>query len=92
MLTPYDIVRLKRRMDLSAGEFVARYTLPFEMDSHGLPGLKLATKPKSSACTFLTESGCSVYEDRPAACRYYALGNMGVRSKGASSVEVRSAA
>ncbi|MEA3410258.1 MAG: YkgJ family cysteine cluster protein [Pseudomonadota bacterium] len=87
VLTPYDIVRLKRRLDLRAGELVARYTTPFEMDFHGLPGLKLATKPKSSACVFLQESGCSVYEDRPAACRYYALGNMGVRSKDASSVE-----
>ncbi|MCG6868039.1 MAG: YkgJ family cysteine cluster protein [Gammaproteobacteria bacterium] len=87
VLTPYDIVRLKRRMDLEAGEFVARYTTPFEMNSDGLPGLKLATQPKSSACVFLTREGCSVYEDRPAACRYYALGNLGVRSKGASSVE-----
>lgn len=86
-LTPYDIVRLKRRLDLSSKEFVAKYTLPFEMDAHGMPGLKLNTKPGSHECVFLTEEGCSVYEDRPAACRYYALGSMGVRKKESPSVE-----
>ncbi|MYI89317.1 MAG: hypothetical protein F4082_03325 [Gammaproteobacteria bacterium] len=36
---------------------------------------------------FFSEEGCTVYEDRPAACRYYALGSMGVRKKDASQVE-----
>ena len=86
-LTPYDIVRLKRRLGMDSKEFVARYTVPFEMDGHGMPGLKMVTKPGSTECIHLTEEGCSVYEDRPAACRYYALGNMGVRKKDSSQVE-----
>ena len=44
-LTPYDILRLKRRLRMSSKEFVARYTVPFEMDAHGMPGLKMVTKP-----------------------------------------------
>jgi len=86
-MMPYDIVRLKRRLDMDSKEFVARYTVPFEMDHHGMPGLKLLTKPGSSACVFLTDEGCSVYEDRPTACRYYALGSMGVRKKESAQVE-----
>jgi len=86
-LTPYDILRLKNRLNMTSSEFVARHTLPFEMDGHGLPGLKLATKPGTTECVFLTEEGCSVYEDRPAACRYYALGSMGMRKVGTSEVE-----
>ena len=86
-LTPYDILRLKRRLGMDSKEFVARHTVPFEMDFHGMPGLKMVTKPGTSECTFLTEEGCSVYEDRPAACRYYALGNMGVRKKGGAEIE-----
>ncbi len=86
-LTPYDILRLKRRLGLSSKEFVARYTFAFELDSHGLPGLKLATKPRSTECVFLAEEGCSVYEDRPAACRYYALGAMGIRPKDSTRVQ-----
>ena len=85
-LTPYDILRLKTRMSLDSKDFVARYTMPFEMDHHGVPGLKLSTKRGSTECVFLTEQGCSVYEDRPAACRYYALGSMGVRKKDSSVV------
>jgi len=86
-ITPYDILRLKRRLDLSSSEFVARYTTPFPMDFHNMPGLKMNTKPGTSECVFLTEEGCSVYEDRPAACRYYALGSMGVRKKDSDKVE-----
>ena len=86
-ITPYDILRLKHRLDLDACEFVARYTTPHAMDHHNMPGLKLNTKPGTTECVFLTEEGCRVYEDRPAACRYYALGSMGVRKKGSASVE-----
>jgi len=86
-LTPYDIIRLKQRLGMSAGEFVAAHTLPFEMDAHGMPGLKLLTKRGTSECRFLAEQGCSVYEDRPAACRYYALGCMGIRKKDGNTVE-----
>ena len=86
-LTPYDIVRLKRRLQVDSKEFVGKYTTPFPMDYHDLPGLKLNTKRAMTECIFLSEEGCTVYEDRPVACRYYALGSMGVRKKDASKVE-----
>ena len=86
-LTPYDIVRLKRRFNMTSSQWVNQFTVPFPMDAHEMPGLKLITKPGSSACVFLREEGCSVYEDRPVACRYYALGSMGVRKQGGSKVE-----
>ena len=86
-LTPYDIVRLKRRLGLESKEFVARYTIPFEMDAHGMPGLKLCAKPGTTECAFLTKQGCSVYTDRPVSCRYYALGNVGVRRKDEAGVD-----
>ena len=80
-------MRLKRRLGLRSNEFVARYTMPFEMDADGLPGLKMRTRSGGNECVFLGDTGCAVYEDRPAACRYYALGNMGVRRKDSSRVE-----
>ncbi len=86
-LTPYDIVCLKNRLELSSRDFVAQFTIPFEMDPHGMPGLKLSTKPGTTECVFLTAAGCSVYSERPAACRYYALGSMGVRKKGSTAIE-----
>lgn len=86
-LLPYDIARLKRRAELTSSQWVNRYTIPYPMDAHEMPGLKMATKPGSTECVFLEESGCSVYTDRPAACRYYALGSMGVRRAASIVVE-----
>ena len=86
-LTPYDIVRLKQHFGISSNEFVSRYTMPFEMDAHGMPGLRLATQAGNSASVFLTDQECGVYQDRPSACRYYALGNMAVRKKESNQVE-----
>ena len=86
-LTPYDVLRLQRRLGLSSEAFLERCTLRFEMDHHGMPGLKLRPRDDSSACQFVTEEGCSVYQDRPAACRYYALGSMGLRMKDSPQVE-----
>lgn len=86
-LTPYDILRLKTRLGLNSREFLFRYTVPFEMDGHGVPGLKLRTKDDSMQCEFLTPDGCGVYEDRPTACRYYALGLMSMRKKDSATDE-----
>ncbi len=87
VITPYDILRLKRRFNLASRDFVGAYTAPYPMDHHDLPGLKLNTKPGTTECVFLAEEGCTVYEDRPAACRYYALGSMGVRKKDSPEVD-----
>jgi Fe-S-cluster containining protein len=87
MLTPYDVVRLKRRFGLSSREWIDRDTRDFQMDAHGMPGLKLKTKPDSNECIYLTTEGCSVYQDRPGACRYYALGQLSMRAKGSAQDE-----
>lgn len=80
-LTPYDILRLKTKLGLSSAEFLGQYTLPYEMDSHSMPGVKIKTADDNPACPFLSETGCSVYEDRPTVCRYYALGLMSMRKE-----------
>jgi len=86
-LTPYDVLRLTKRLGLNSREFLFRHTVPFEMDGHGVPGLKLRTQDETTQCGFLTEDGCGVYEDRPTACRYYALGLMAMRKKDSATDE-----
>ena len=81
MLAPYDILRLKKRLGISSRDFIDNFTRDFQMDGHGMPGLKLATKDESPACVFLRPEGCGVYADRPSACRYYALGLLSMRKK-----------
>jgi len=87
LLTPYDVLRLKNHFGITAREFIDAYTMDFAMDGHGMPGLKLRTREDSAACINLTPEGCGVYADRPAACRYYALGLVSMRKKDAPAEE-----
>ncbi len=79
-LTPYDILRLKNRFGLTSNQFLSTYTVPFEMDSDGMPGVKILTKD-DGACPFVEKKGCSVYEDRPSTCRYYPIGLLSMREQ-----------
>jgi Fe-S-cluster containining protein len=79
ILTPYDILRMTRRLGLPAGEFIERFTRE-ERENSLFPMLRLKMGVEGRrACPFVTEKGCSIYEDRPGACRLYPLG------RGASS-------
>jgi Fe-S-cluster containining protein len=76
VLTPYDIIQLKNRLQLSSGEFLTIYTEPQLLEKTDLPvvTLKLLDDPQQS-CPFVRDTeGCIVYEDRPSTCRYYPLG------------------
>lgn len=78
-LTPYDILRLKRRFETSSGEFLQKYTIPYEMEQSSIAGVKLRPVTNGTACQFMTPEGCSVYEDRPTACRYYPVALLSLR-------------
>jgi Fe-S-cluster containining protein len=74
-LTPYDVIRLKNRLGISSEEFLAKYTImPFDKNL-GYPVVMFKmTEDEKKACQFVGDKGCSVYEDRPWACRMYPLG------------------
>ena len=78
-LTPYDIVRLKQRFNMASWDFLNQYTVPYEMEKDGIAGVKLKPVEGGTACRFMTEAGCSVYEDRPTACRYYPVALLSMR-------------
>ncbi len=79
-LTAYDIVRMKQHFGIDSSEFLKTYTVPFEMDAHGTPGIKMRTD-NDSVCIHMTEEGCGIYENRPSACRYYGMGVMSRRDQ-----------
>lgn len=79
MLTPYDILRLKQRLGITSTEFLRQYTEPFEFGRGSVGGVKYKPKEGTSECQFVTDEGCSVYEDRPTACRYYPVGLLSTR-------------
>lgn len=83
-LTPYDILRLKKRLELSSAEFLTKYTVPYELDKDDIAGVKFRPVANGTACQFMTPEGCSVYEDRPTACRYYPVALLSMRKEGES--------
>ena len=75
LLTPYDALRLRIRLGLSSEEFLDKHTLMRMRTAHGFPEIMLQMDLENEKrCPFVTPQGCSVYEDRPAACRIYPLG------------------
>ncbi len=80
-LTPYDILRLKRRLGLTSTQFLAAFTVPYELEKDGIAGVKLRPVENGTACQFMTPEGCSVYEDRPTACRYYPVALLSMRKQ-----------
>jgi len=81
-LTPYDILRLKKRLQLSSAEFLTKYTFPYEFEKDDIAGVKFRPVQGGSACQFMTPEGCSVYDDRPTACRYYPVALVSMRKEG----------
>ncbi|MEZ5615187.1 MAG: YkgJ family cysteine cluster protein [Rhodocyclaceae bacterium] len=80
-LTPYDILRLKRRLGLASAQFLQQYAVPYELEKDGIAGIKLKPVANGSACQFMTPEGCSVYADRPTACRYYPVALLSMRKQ-----------
>ncbi len=75
LLTPYDVVRMRKRLGLSSKEFLEKYTHIHidEKSSHPFAVLRMLDE-EDGRCPFVTPDGCSIYEDRPANCRYYPVG------------------
>lgn len=74
VLTPYDILKLRQRLGIPAHEFVTQYTEPAYLEKTDMPGVQMKLVGEKNGCPFVTPEGCTVYQDRPTACRYYPVG------------------
>jgi Fe-S-cluster containining protein len=77
ILTPLDILRLSRRLKIRPREFLLQYAHPAIHEPSSLPVAKLNMRLEGTRapCVFVhAADGCTVYADRPDACRYYPLG------------------
>jgi hypothetical protein len=77
-LTPYDILKLKNHLGMTSKEFLERHAQAVMLKKTKLPFIKL-TMNEGGHCKFVTPEGCSVYDARPAACRYYPIGSGAVK-------------
>ena len=71
-LFPYDIVRLKKALNIDSHECIQKYTRLVQGDNPYFPAVMLKLNEENT-CPFLSEDGCRVYDDRPSACRTYPL-------------------
>jgi len=79
-LTPYDVLRMKNRLGISSQEFLEKYTINPFTKTQKLPSVLLKMDQETKRCQFVTrEDGCTIYEDRPWACRMYPLGKASPR-------------
>ncbi len=80
VLTPYDIVRVKNRLHIPSHAFLDRYTETKWSKHPRFPmiNLKMDSDPHHR-CPFVTPEGCTIYEDRPGACRIYPVGRAALK-------------
>ncbi|RJQ66335.1 MAG: YkgJ family cysteine cluster protein [Desulfobacteraceae bacterium] len=74
ILYPYDVITLKNRLGLRSGDFLAAHTGVVGGENPYFPTLMLKmAETEEGVCPFVGAGGCTVYDNRPTACRTYPL-------------------
>lgn len=73
VLTPYDVIRLKRALGMSSDEFLDQYAIIIKKENRLIPLVVLKMNEDDKRCPFVSHEGCKLYDDRPWACRMYPL-------------------
>ncbi|NIO27709.1 MAG: YkgJ family cysteine cluster protein [Candidatus Latescibacteria bacterium] len=74
-LSPYDVLRMRKRLEMKSSEFLKQYTLmPIHKEMKTPVVMLRMNDDEAKTCPFLSEGGCSIYSDRPWPCRMYPLG------------------
>ncbi|MHC4607332.1 MAG: YkgJ family cysteine cluster protein, partial [Planctomycetota bacterium] len=75
VLTPYDVLRMRKRIGMPSEEFLEKHCIIPFTKSQRIPVILLKMRDnEKKTCPFVTGKGCSIYEDRPWACRMYPVG------------------
>lgn len=73
-LYPYDIIRMKDHLGIASDQFLKQHTISAFRDNKYFPSLMLKmSDDEEKSCPFLSDKGCTIYENRPFSCRAYPL-------------------
>jgi Fe-S-cluster containining protein len=86
LLTPYDVLRMKKALGINSSEFMEQYTSIAYSAEKRVPVVFLKMNEDDKKCQFVSEKGCGVYANRPWACRMYPLG-MAERGTSQAAIE-----
>ena len=74
-LSPYDVLRMKKRVGMNSSDFLEKHALmPVQKDMKTPVVMLRMNDDEAKTCPFVTEGGCNIYSDRPWPCRMYPLG------------------
>jgi Fe-S-cluster containining protein len=74
-LSPYDVLRMKKRLGMKSTDFLEKFALlPVQKDMTTPVVVLRMNDDEAKTCPFLTDEGCGIYSDRPWPCRMYPLG------------------
>lgn len=74
-LSPYDLLRLRYSTGKTSTELLDQFVITEQTPGEPFPRFYLTMIDDGQAsCVFVSPMGCTVYPDRPAACRTYPLG------------------
>ena len=74
-LSPYDVLRMKKRLGMTSSDFLDKYAImPLQKDMKTPVVVLRMNEDEAKSCPFLAQEGCGVYPDRPWPCRMYPLG------------------
>jgi Fe-S-cluster containining protein len=79
VLTPYDILRMKNRLGMTSDDFLLQYTDTRLDPPARFPMVTLKMNQEDKRCPFVNSQGCTIYEDRPGACRIYPIGRASMK-------------
>ena len=89
-LYPYDIIRLKRHLKMTSEQFLVTHTITAFRQHPNFPSVMLKmSDTDGSPCSFLSDQGCTVYENRPYSCRAYPL-EPAIHGDGERSFKIKS--
>ena len=78
-LTPYDLLRLRKSTGMHSEKLLESYIIVEHNPDEPFPRFYLTMVDDGrESCVFVGKSGCTVYKDRPGACRTYPLGRAAV--------------
>ncbi len=79
MLTPYDVLRMKKALGLTSSQFLEKYTHLVQVPGKAMPLVQFRmNEDNDKKCHFVSEGGCAIYEHRPWACRMFPLDEHGM--------------
>lgn len=75
VLSPYDVLMLRKGLKIESRAFLERYTRVAIDPETGFPEVSMAMRDDAlESCPLVTDKGCCVYQHRPSACRMYPIG------------------